>query len=130
MCLCAAALVAGSAGGATTRTYAVALRPTLQPLPIPPNGAHIRTVPPAGAAAQGLRAVVQWRDQNEHWHDVDGWQSPVTGEPIRWWVAPEHFGHGPFRWVLHAGDSALPVQISNTFMLPTDYAMETLVSWE
>jgi hypothetical protein len=130
LCLCASALVAGGTGGSTTHTYATALRPTLVPLPMPPDGAHIRTLPPAGAAVQGLLAVVQWRDQNERWHDVTGWQSIVSGAPIRWWVAPEHFGRGPYRWVLHRGNSAQPALISNTFMLPSDYGMESLVGWE
>ena len=49
----------------------------------------------------GLQTIVQWQDGLGEWHDVTGWQGTLNAANfIAWWVAPEHLGKGPFRWVV------------------------------
>ena len=64
--------------------------------------------------------VMQWQDETGGWHDVNGWQGTFDeNRQVVWWVGPEHFGSGPFRWVVY--DSAQREQqlaLSKTFNLP------------
>lgn len=49
---------------------------------------------------------VQWRDADGHWHDVTGWRGTLYFNPqlnqweTEWWVDQEHFGTGPYKWVV------------------------------
>lgn len=76
--------------------------------------------------------VIQWQDESGAWHDVDGWQGTFDeNRQVVWWVGPEHFGSGPFRWVVY--DSALrnrQLAISKAFSLPvsTYTSMEVKVT--
>jgi hypothetical protein len=131
------------ASASTTGALAQA-RPTVQPLPITPTataaaavatpdtGAHIVFDTPPGA--DGLHAIVQWQGDDGRWYPVEGWQSHTVraGQRIVWWVAPQNFGTGPFRWALFASPRAMlehdarPVMHSADFGLPR-YAGEHVV---
>lgn len=65
-----------------------------------------------------LWTVVQWQDARGGWHDVEGWQGTLDDRKKRWWVAPGHFGNGPFRWVLLRERGGPPLATSQTFNLP------------
>lgn len=62
-------------------------------------------------------AVVQWQDGLGNWHDVDGWRGEVENHYVIWYVTPNLFGKGPFRWVVYRGDEILG--ISESFNMPT-----------
>jgi hypothetical protein len=112
--------------GATAQ--AAALRPTLVPLRAQrAPGAHIEL---RASEAVGLRAVVQWQSGDGAWHDVDGWRSALEDEPIEWWVAPEDFGKGPFRWVAYREGSGAPQLGSPPFRLPNNHQDRTIVTLE
>ncbi len=70
-------------------------------------------------AEEGLWAGVQWQDQQENWHEVEGWQGVVADNGSqRWWVAQKDFKTGPFRWMVRQGRAG-PIQgISEPFTLP------------
>lgn len=73
---------------------------------------------------QALWTVVQWQDGLAKWHDVEGWQGnldQVRGETgyRKWWVAPEDFGKGPFRWVVYSDQGEGLLAASDSFNLPT-----------
>ena len=108
---------------------AAALRPTLVPLlPVSTarmSGAYIALRAPEAA---GLRAVVQWQSGDGVWHDVDGWRSELSGEPVIWWTAPGDFGKGPFRWAAYAANGAEPRFVSEAFRLPNNHADRTIVT--
>ena len=108
---------------------AAALRPTLVPLlPVSKarmSGAYIELRAPEAA---GLRAVVQWQSGDGVWHDVDGWRSELSGEPVIWWTAPGDFGKGPFRWAAYAANGAEPRFVSEAFRLPNNHADRTIVT--
>jgi hypothetical protein len=108
---------------------AAALRPTLVPLlPVSTarmSGAYIELRAPEAA---GLRAVVQWQSGDGVWHDVDGWRSELSGEPVIWWTAPGDFGKGPFRWAAYAAGSTEPRFVSEAFRLPNNHADRTIVT--
>ncbi|HBY97187.1 MAG TPA: hypothetical protein DEP84_25125 [Chloroflexi bacterium] len=104
-------------------------RPTLTPEATlePPRDEDDETKPPAGAhielQVQGAFGeewtVVQWQDYNAGWHDVEGWRGTLDeGGRKRWWVAPEDFGTGPFRWVIYQRQGDEPRAESESFYLP------------
>ncbi len=82
-----------------------------------PAGAHIvLSVPSAPADAW---TVVQWQDSAGGWHDVDGWQGTLdAGNRKMWWLAPDLFGKGPFRWLVYQGDRVRLLATSASFYLP------------
>jgi hypothetical protein len=69
------------------------------------------------------------------WHVTEGWQGTpdeifVDGDGTllatkTWWVAPDHLGRGPFRWVVYATRGGAPLATSQPFYLP-DAAGQTL----
>lgn len=62
-------------------------------------GAHIVLYVPA--APDGVWTIVQWQDTAGGWHDIDGWQGTLdVGHRITWWLAPDLFGRGAFRWLV------------------------------
>jgi len=81
----------------------------------PPPGAYIELAPSPGRA--GLWAGVQWQNEAGHWYDVEGWQGTLPGSS-RWWVAPQDFGTGPFRWVIYADRGGPVLGTSAPFSLP------------
>ncbi len=73
---------------------------------------------------QGMETLVQWQDGLGEWHNVDSWRGgfdECKGNDARksWWVSEDHFGSGPFRWVLYLrrGDETLVV--SESFDMPS-----------
>jgi hypothetical protein len=72
---------------------------------------------------QDLWTVVQWQDGRGNWHDVDGWQGTLDQVEDgvgwkRWWLSAEHFGDGPFRWMIYETSSGVAVFASEPFGLP------------
>ncbi len=105
---------------------------------LPPRPEPESTPPPAGGssgagdiilhvevAADETRtpaafwSVVQWKDAQGGWHDVDGWRGTLErGYMRRWGVLPKDFGKGPFRWVVYAGPEGELLGVSEDFWLP------------
>ncbi len=82
-----------------------------------PSGAHIVLRVPSAPA--DVWTVVQWQDSAGGWHDVDGWQGTLDADNrIVWWLAPDLFGKGPFRWSVYQGDRAKLLTTSASFYLP------------
>jgi hypothetical protein len=69
----------------------------------------------------GMWAVVQWQDGLGDWHDVDGWRGELEEERVTWWVSPDHFGAGPFRWVVYRGVDGEILATSEPFDLPSGH---------
>ncbi len=87
--------------------------PTPTPIPNPGAGIELRV---SGIDAP-YWAIVQWQDGLGRWHDVDGWRGEVENHYVIWYVSPDLFGKGPFRWVVYRGDKTLG--ISESFNMPT-----------
>jgi hypothetical protein len=90
-----------------------------------PVGAHIVLhVPSASVWILGSPdtawTLVQWQDSAGSWHDVDGWQGTLDhGDQKIWWLAPDLFGKGPFRWLVYRGaDRDRLIATSDAFYLP------------
>jgi hypothetical protein len=83
-----------------------------------PIGAHIVLHVPA--ARDGVWTIVQWQDTAGGWHDVDGWQGTLdVGHRIMWWLAPDLFGKGPFRWLVYqSAERDKLLATSDPFYLP------------
>jgi hypothetical protein len=64
--------------------------------------------------------VIQWQDDIGGWHDVAGWQGTFdANRQVVWWLGPEHFGTGPFRWVIYeSADRQQELAITKSFSLP------------
>ncbi|MDH4135409.1 MAG: hypothetical protein OEW09_01645 [Anaerolineae bacterium] len=111
------------------------LPPRKPPPPVQPSGDDDEEDQPAGAhivlhvpsAPAGVWTIVQWQDSAGGWHDIDGWQGTLDeGNQKMWWLAPDLFGKGPFRWLVYEstrGDKLLAT--SELFYLP-DAAGEKL----
>lgn len=68
----------------------------------------------------GAWTVVQWQDTRGDWHDVDGWQGPFDQErQVVWWVTPEIWGEGPFRWAIYQHQDGQLLATSDSFNLPS-----------
>jgi hypothetical protein len=81
------------------------------------GGAHIVLRVPS--APPDVWTVIQWQDNAGGWHDVDGWQGTLdAGNQKMWWLAPDLFGKGPFRWLVYQGDRARLLATSAPFYLP------------
>jgi hypothetical protein len=74
----------------------------------------------APSAPGEVWTLVQWQDSGGNWHDVDGWQGTLDkGDQKTWWLAPDLFGKGPFRWLVYRDPEAEePIAISEAFYLP------------
>jgi hypothetical protein len=67
----------------------------------------------------GVFAIVQWQDGLGGWHDVDSWRGELDGRARAiWWVSPDHFGDGPFRWLVYRGSDGEVLGTSEPFNLP------------
>ena len=100
-------------------------RPTAVPTPNPPKrieGGFIE-LQATGEVAADLWTVVQWQDDDGNWHDVTGWQGGLDEQNIKlWWVAEEHLGDGPFRWLITLDAEMLAV--SESFFLPAHHGQK------
>jgi hypothetical protein len=122
MCLTLAAMVPSPPVQAKAPAD-VPTRPTpkLTPTPMPsresPAGAYIEMcVYPPGTS---IWTEVQWQGDQEEWYDVAGWQgTPNVSDCVRWYVAPMHFGAGPFRWVIKQSKGGEVLAVSEPFDLP------------
>jgi hypothetical protein len=82
-----------------------------------PIGAHIVLHVPSAPA--GVWTIVQWQDTAGGWHDIDGWQGTLDeGDQKMWWLAPDLFGKGPFRWLVYQGERGKLLATSDPFYLP------------
>jgi hypothetical protein len=82
-----------------------------------PSGATIVLRVPSAPA--DVWTVIQWQDNAGGWHAVDGWQGTLdAGNQKTWWLAPDLFGKGPFRWLVYRGDRARLLATSASFYLP------------
>lgn len=80
------------------------------------DGGFIRlTVAPSNSA---LSAVVQWQDSAGEWRSVNGWRSDLSQVSIKWWVNPNDFGKGPFRWLVYEHTQKNVIATSDMFFLP------------
>lgn len=82
---------------------------------------------PAGGARLLLRAgsqfndrwaAVQWKNDKGQWQTVDGWQGTVVAGYQRWWVGPDLYDAGPFRWAILDGKEGTVLVASDPFNLP------------
>ena len=97
--------------------------PTAVPPLLPVGGTLILQVYNAPPDAW---TVVQWQDANGGWHDVTGWQSQLTDGYVGWWVAPENYATGPFRWLLLTAAEGEQLGASDSFYLP-GYAKDVIL---
>lgn len=89
-----------------------------------PVGGYIEAHIPA--IQTELWTIVQWQDELENWHDVEGWQGTLdAGNKKVWWVAAADFGKGPFRWTVYQAQGGELLSESPPFYLP-DSAGETV----
>lgn len=113
----------------------MALPPRPTPLPpptavVPAMGHIVLEVEGDLGAWPELWTGVEWQDGEEAWHPVEGWRGSLdvvtaTGGEKVWSVLPDHFGQGPFRWVLYARRSGGRLAESAAFCLPRQ-AQETV----
>jgi hypothetical protein len=87
-------------------------------------GAYIQLGATVPSTWVGATASVQWRNAQGQWQTVSGWQNTLTAKPTRWWVSPQEFGAGVFRWVVIKGGKT--VAESRPFYLPKR-ARDTLI---
>lgn len=67
----------------------------------------------------GLWTEVEWLDAHGTWHTVDGWRGSLDdGETKQWWVGPEDFSTGPFRWLVFDAEGGTVLAFSSEFYLP------------
>ncbi|TEU11279.1 MAG: hypothetical protein E3J21_24015 [Anaerolineales bacterium] len=67
----------------------------------------------------GLWTIVQWQDSAGGWHDIEGWQGTLNEDHKKvWWVAPDIFGKGPFRWTVYQSEKGRLLATSDSFYLP------------
>jgi len=82
-----------------------------------PAGAHI--VLQVQSAPMDAWTIVQWQDSAGGWHDIEGWQGTLNeGHKKVWWVAPDIFGRGPFRWTVYQSQGGQLLATSDSFYLP------------
>ncbi|MDA0244171.1 MAG: hypothetical protein OT477_12200 [Chloroflexi bacterium] len=64
------------------------------------------------------KTIVQWQNEAGDWFDVTGWQGELNQQKqVVWWVAPQHLGQSPFRWLIFRENNQ--VLTSPSFTLPT-----------
>jgi hypothetical protein len=73
-----------------------------------------------------FRTALNWRSPDGSWHDVESWSGALDdGTQKMWWLAPDLFGKGPFRWLVYQGERGKLLTTSDSFYLP-DAEMEKL----
>ncbi len=96
-------------------------RPTVQPAAVPSiDGAAIQLLlANATTGVDGVWTIVQWKEADGDWHDVEGWQGTVELDGMQtWWVDGAQLGNGPFRWRVYTEKDGEPLAISEDFYLP------------
>jgi hypothetical protein len=82
-----------------------------------PQGAAIRLW--IENSAPSLWTEIQWQDTQGNWHKVDGWRGTLDDDNTKqWWVGPEIFAAGPFRWLVYDTEGGTLVASSLEFYLP------------
>jgi hypothetical protein len=82
-----------------------------------PIGAHIVLHVPS--APDGVWTIVQWQDTAGGWHDIESWSGALDDDTQKtWWLAPDLFGKGPFRWLVYQGERGKLLATSDPFYLP------------
>jgi len=79
-------------------------------------------------AQSDLWSVVQWRDADATWHDVEGWRGTVVNGRTIWWVEQKDWGKTPYRWVVYQREGGPLLAISDEFALPTQQRQQLVVS--
>ena len=86
-----------------------------------PAGGQIVLVVTAELAG-GEWAAVEWYDSNtEAWYPIsnDGWQGELAADGRQiWWVGPELYGKGPFRWQVYEEKEGNLLYTSEEFSMP------------
>jgi hypothetical protein len=104
------------------------------PLSSPVTGALIELRVPT--ASLNYHTVVQWRDIQGVWHNVDTWQGNLDdtfvsgGKTIaykRWWVNSAQFGLKNFRWLVYDHPNGKLLVTSQLFDLPTHTKQQVIV---
>jgi hypothetical protein len=107
---------------ATTPPAATAIAPTATPIFAPPPSAEggliILDASAAPIPLAQNQTIVQWQNEAGDWFDVAGWQGELNEQKqVVWWVAPQHLGQSPFRWLIFRENNQ--VLTSPSFTLPT-----------
>ncbi len=87
------------------------------------NGFIVLQMAASSPVPADLWTQVEWQDVAGVWSNVDGWAGNFNenGQVI-WWVAPEHEGTQPFRWVVYESEmNKTAVSTSPSFTLPYAY---------
>lgn len=136
-CLIIALGVIFMPGQAQAASSALPPRPT----PVTPTPTAVSVVSSNGGASiqlsvktasnWSLWTEVQWQDTLGGWHSVEGWRGQLdsvsNGIGLKtWWVAPDDFGKGPFRWQVYQSVGGILLTTSGSFNLPA--ANRTLVT--
>ena len=104
---------------------ALALPPRPEPTPVSPpmvgGGIELRAYTTQAIDWESVHTLVQWQDGLGGWHDIDGWRGTLDeiytdGGRKTWFVPKEHFGTGPFRWLIYRGEETLAA--SDPFDMP------------
>lgn len=125
-------LPVAASGGALPMPARATLTPSRTPTSLPtavqPGVGYIHLV--ANQAPSTAFAVVQWQDGLGGWNLVTGWQTNLPESQHTWAVLPEHFGQGPFRWVVYNRPGGRVVATSAGFSLPSqaEQVVYTLVT--
>ena len=83
-----------------------------------PDGAYIVLHVPSAPA--GVWTIVQWQDSAGGWRDIESWSGSLDeGDQKMWWLAPDLFGKGPFRWLAYQGEQGSLLATSDPFYFPT-----------
>lgn len=70
-------------------------------------------------ATDDVWTAVQWQDNDGNWILVDGWQGSTDAESqVRWYVAKENLGDGPFRWLVYSEQDGDLLVTSDSFDMP------------
>lgn len=77
-------------------------------------------------ATSEVWTAVQWQGNEGDWHLVDGWQGSSNAEnEVKWYVAKDDLGGGPFRWLIYDAPDGNLLVTSDPFDLP-EQAGETI----
>ena len=136
----AASGVFAAYGGAIAQQPLSPPRPPITPIPRPtPAGEDEIQSPSRGSAIASIAletkpaprllwSVVQWKDAQGAWHDVEGWRGAVANGRIEWAVEEKDFGTGPFRWLVYDSEGDYVLEASEVFQLPDRSGGRVVVS--
>lgn len=89
-----------------------------------PMGAYIRLqISPSN---QVYWTEIEWQDDLGSWHRVNGWKGNTTAGNVQWFVGPELFQAGPFRWLVFSEENGDFLVTTRQFCLPA-YANEIMI---